>query len=805
MRDRTYLDEAPLEVYPEWEALDPELAGEAWEEEISRSSPEYVRWVQRSLNRIMGLRLTVDGVLGPATRSSIRDFQQRSGLMVDGAVGPQTEQALVGRVGPPPSIVASANPLLFEFGGGSPLNTLSPSEFKAVRITSTFETGRAGSFGGLTGNFDGQGVSFGLMNFAWKAGSLVTLLKELLRDHSAAFAEVFGSDADRLREIVLATKPDARNPKLQVRDVDRQMEFARNVLNDANNRIREPWRTYFRRLETNPEFQQIQVKAVRKAAERARYWCDYFGLKTERAFAFMFDLVSSHGGAWLNAKKFKGRHIQKLHDMLEKKKAEVGRTDLTELEKLEVIANMIADVSNEKWREKVRVRKLWFVRGSGKVHGRFWDLAKDFGVTDAPPDFGRGVVSAPAALPIGSVDILGVSASLPPFLADAVKKGVLTIKVAMAIANGERDVNKITDMIFLARHSERDPKQKIQPYEKALAREWLEIRDHIVPRILDTMRSRPVPSASLPYPTLPSLVREGTNVIFGIDTASVASNKNPNWAQAKAQVPLSFAIIRSNYGSCKDSVFERDWPQIKNAGIVRGAYLFLTFPHVGDPRCTSDPVSQAKAFIRTVKKLDETDLPPTIDIEFSRGRRVTGLTAQQCLDRIRAAWTVLKDYYGTAPMIYTSARVWHEDLQDIDAPDLVESPLWLAKPWPFKKGSRAVRDPAIFASGRLRPKVPPQLGDATNWWFYQYQGDAVNLPGFPTGNVDMDRFNTMVKGATGDRVRWVQRRLGIAQNGQFDDTMDNALRAFQGKKGLVADSVIDVRTFAYLCWSNPSV
>ena len=103
----------------------------------------------------------------------------------------------------------------------------------------------------------------------------------------------------------------------------------------------------------------------------------------------MFDLVSSHGGAWLNAPKFKGRRRKVLHAMLEKKKTEVGRADLTEPQKLEVIANMIADVSSEKWREQVRVRKLWFVKGSGEVHGRFWDLAKDFGVTDAPLDFGN--------------------------------------------------------------------------------------------------------------------------------------------------------------------------------------------------------------------------------------------------------------------------------------------------------------------------------------------------------------------------------------------------------------------------------
>lgn len=61
----------------------------------NRTSAEYVRWVQRSLNRIMGLRLDVDGVIGPMTRSAIRGFQQRNGLLVDGIVGPQTEGALI--------------------------------------------------------------------------------------------------------------------------------------------------------------------------------------------------------------------------------------------------------------------------------------------------------------------------------------------------------------------------------------------------------------------------------------------------------------------------------------------------------------------------------------------------------------------------------------------------------------------------------------------------------------------------------------------------------------------------------------
>ena len=46
-----------------------------WEGEVSRTGPDYIRWVQSSLNRVIGLRLAVDGIVGPATRSAIRSFQ----------------------------------------------------------------------------------------------------------------------------------------------------------------------------------------------------------------------------------------------------------------------------------------------------------------------------------------------------------------------------------------------------------------------------------------------------------------------------------------------------------------------------------------------------------------------------------------------------------------------------------------------------------------------------------------------------------------------------------------------------------
>lgn len=56
---------------------------------------EFVRWVQSSLNRVLGLRLPVTGIMNAATRSAVRSFQQRQGLPVDGIAGPDTERALI--------------------------------------------------------------------------------------------------------------------------------------------------------------------------------------------------------------------------------------------------------------------------------------------------------------------------------------------------------------------------------------------------------------------------------------------------------------------------------------------------------------------------------------------------------------------------------------------------------------------------------------------------------------------------------------------------------------------------------------
>ena len=76
------------------------------------STPVDVRWVQNSLNRILGLRLPIDGVAGPATRSGTRAFQKKQGLKADGVAGPATTAAMIaaGAPSPPKALSCAFSP-----------------------------------------------------------------------------------------------------------------------------------------------------------------------------------------------------------------------------------------------------------------------------------------------------------------------------------------------------------------------------------------------------------------------------------------------------------------------------------------------------------------------------------------------------------------------------------------------------------------------------------------------------------------------------------------------------------------------
>lgn len=287
------------------------------------------------------------------------------------------------------------------------------------------------------------------------------------------------------------------------------------------------------------------------------------------------------------------------------------------------------------------------------------------------------------------------------------------------------------------------------------------------------------------------------SLIVGPDYGSIDGNGRAQPEAFKALLAqhgstLGVVALRAAYGTIPDSTIQRDWVAWKDAGATMMGYLFLRI-RPGSP----EPEDQVQVAANVLGPLTEADIPLCIDVED------TGQTAQAELDLVHRAAVAARSIYGVMPPIYDSARVWHEDLHDLPAGELIDCPLWLAKPWIVEGGKiwYAKGPPelsgATFAGGKFEPPVPKPWGPG-NWWMHQYQGDAKPVAGI--GQCDLSRFHLMVQGETGARVTWVQRKLGLQPTGVYDAAMASRVSAFQQQKGLVVDAVIGPKTFAHICW-----
>ena len=341
---------------------------------------------------------------------------------------------------------------------------LTPAQRKAVEITSTFETGRRGGFFGLSGDFDGQGISFGLVNWNIGTGSLQPLLRDFASEQPVRWKTVFGPDAATFWALIAPKGREA--VAAQLRFAKEQMNVSRIVKGKRKWLVTEPWLTYFTRLSEDTEFQRVQVRYVRHLLDRARYFCEYFGLTSEMSFAFMFDAVSSHGKGWLT-KKWNGvekRRVQ-LRARLATLEAAYGKGMIPESELLLAIADVLADTSLDRWREKVRIRKRWFVTGE---HPRAAELK---GLTPRPDVSyltGAPVSAPPGEAPMGQEEF-------ETALHQATHAGSENVRTAIAATLREIDKDLptwfgeiITDATFLGVQIRASQKGKVHGVHRSL-------------------------------------------------------------------------------------------------------------------------------------------------------------------------------------------------------------------------------------------------------------------------------------------------------------------------------------------------
>ena len=273
-----------------------------------------------------------DGKFGKDTEAAVKAFQQARSLEATGRVDVSTWTALLGTRIP---------------------NTLE----RSLQLTAAFE---GHGFTLAQGNFDGAGITWGIVGFTLKHGELEKIILTVFDENPALVQQAFGNNTEELIEIL-------KSPKAV------QMRFADSIsIGTTKAAIREPWKSAFKAFGEIGEVQALQLKLADKdygqpAAETAKE----FELKTELGRALAFDIHVQNGGIKASARKEIETALQETPIS-------------TERELRAIIANAVADASTS-FREDVRSRKLTIATGAGKVHGELFVLA-NWGLDESTAD-----------------------------------------------------------------------------------------------------------------------------------------------------------------------------------------------------------------------------------------------------------------------------------------------------------------------------------------------------------------------------------------------------------------------------------
>ena len=206
----------------------------------------------------------VDGVYGGDTFNAVSRFQKANGLDQTGALDAGTWQPLM----------------------NSPIPTV---EARALQLTASFE---GHGFTLAQGNFDGAGITWGIIGFTLQGGELGGIIQEMNQEHPGLVQQAFGGNAGELLDML----------ELPFK---KQLEFADSIsLGATKERLAEPWRTAFRVFGGFSEVQTAQLaRSNRNYFKPALTAAQKLGFKTELGIALLFDIHVQNGGIKPTAQK----------------------------------------------------------------------------------------------------------------------------------------------------------------------------------------------------------------------------------------------------------------------------------------------------------------------------------------------------------------------------------------------------------------------------------------------------------------------------------------------------------------------
>lgn len=204
------------------------------------------------------------------------------------------------------------------------------------------------------------------------------------------------------------------------------------------------------------------------------------------------------------------------------------------------------------------------------------------------------------------------------------------------------------------------------------------------------------------------------SLILGIDV-----NKGSiNWQTVK-NANISFAFIKATEGGDwpsnppENNWFESNWPEMKQAGLIRGAYHFF------------QPLTNVEAQVQNLLKkvkLELSDLPPVLDVEDypdSMKERWGQINLNERINRIKQWLQKVEKEIGRRPIIYTNPNFWKNFMSETE--EFTDCSLWLAE------------------YDVVKPTIPANNWGGKGYTFWQNsEKGAVN--GI-NGDVDRNRFN----------------------------------------------------------------
>lgn len=259
----------------------------------------------------------------------------------------------------------------------------------ALNITGSFE-GKAG-WKNLAGNFDGQGISLGIMQQNLGQGTLQPLWIEMLNSHFDVMKDQFTSSQIQSMEQMLKVWQTIKVKKSSASELfpqsvdDNRLEenfseqisqlgadqnkesvkWAQKTALDSKGQVLSSWSTPLQNMAESSSYRSLQIQASLGYFEKAQQYFRAFEFTQLRHLLLMYDFVIQNGSIGEN-------HLKIYEAWLNQN----PRAD-EEARAFALLEARLTTVKDQ-YKEDVKARKSTIIRGTGVVHKQNRNLPKEF-------------------------------------------------------------------------------------------------------------------------------------------------------------------------------------------------------------------------------------------------------------------------------------------------------------------------------------------------------------------------------------------------------------------------------------------